>query len=682
MFDGEQLARLLGSDRPLSWLTEEVTEARAADLREYLMNDLDVAEIRIEDLLPRLDESFLEDQPPEWIRRLYELLHDLPSLLERAKSLPLIRLSGKPRQVHPEADGLPAAFLPGPTNTGFPTVHPEVCCTDTSRRFLEALGLSRPDPVDDVLRYILPKYRDKAITDDSTYVVDFVRILNAFEFAEDSTTRRKRLVDALRTAYIVAARDAQTGERTFLRPNAVYPNTQRLISLFAGVAGVSFVDDAYEVLRREEARDLLEDCGVGRYLRTCETPYIRGQEELRKFRQKHGLEAATWGREGPKIDRTLLGLDLLLEHLVHLTPVERTERAGVLWDALAELARRNRAAFQVPYEWGYSHQSKRHPLDAASIEILRTTAWVPDADGELRVPKEIAFESTGWQDEPFLQSKIEFRPPALDQLAKEVGIETGVLHLLDRYGIRTEEDLVARLDLARETDGEESDEPNNGRTVTPEGSTWNSSRTETVETSVSGAGEYRGGPGTPRSNSDSGRDRRPDGGGGRDSGAAAGRRSPGPGGGARPRRFISYVAVDATEEDAGESDGLDQGERMALEARAIALILEREPAWLRTPPGNRGFDLVQTEDGTPSGRPTRWCEVKAIRASLDEYPVGLSKAQFEFAAKLGDAAWLYVVERADGEDVCILRIQDPAGRAKTFTFDEGWRKVAQVEPPD
>lgn len=74
--------------------------------------------------------------------------------------------------------------------------------------------------------------------------------------------------------------------------------------------------------------------------------------------------------------------------------------------------------------------------------------------------------------------------------------------------------------------------------------------------------------------------------------------------------------------------------------------------------------------------------MKAIRASLDEHPVGLSKAQFEFAAEHGDAAWLYVVERADGEDVRVLRIRNPAGRAKTFTFDKGWRRVAQVEPPD
>ena len=63
-------------------------------------------------------------------------------------------------------------------------------------------------------------------------------------------------------------------------------------------------------------------------------------------------------------------------------------------------------------------------------------------------------------------------------------------------------------------------------------------------------------------------------------------------------------------------------------------------------------------------------------------PVGLSYTQFECARKHGEAYWLYVVEHADSpEDARIVRIQDPAGMARTFTFDHGWRSVAQVTRP-
>ena len=71
-----------------------------------------------------------------------------------------------------------------------------------------------------------------------------------------------------------------------------------------------------------------------------------------------------------------------------------------------------------------------------------------------------------------------------------------------------------------------------------------------------------------------------------------------------------------------------------------------------------------------------------MTGSLQDRPVGLSKPQFDLAAQKGDAFWLYVVEWAnDDEQSRILRIQDPARKAKTFTFDRGWADIAQFDPP-
>jgi hypothetical protein len=129
--------------------------------------------------------------------------------------------------------------------------------------------------------------------------------------------------------------------------------------------------------------------------------------------------------------------------------------------------------------------------------------------------------------------------------------------------------------------------------------------------------------------------------------------------------------------DKGEDDpdGLDQSARMALEAQAIDLILSREPEWRRTPTHNPGYDLFQAGE---DGKPTRWCEVKAMGGSLHQRPVGLSQTQFMYAQKHGEAYWLYVVEHAGTEGARIVRVQDPAGKARTFTFDYGWLDVADL----
>lgn len=119
---------------------------------------------------------------------------------------------------------------------------------------------------------------------------------------------------------------------------------------------------------------------------------------------------------------------------------------------------------------------------------------------------------------------------------------------------------------------------------------------------------------------------------------------------------------------------------MKIEEAAIGRILDLEPQLKRTPAGNAGFDLYE-EDAL--GAASRWVEVKAMTGSLADRPVGLSRTQFDLAVKKGGAYWLYIVERADDDDQFkVLRIQDPATRTRTFTFDRGWVSAAQLDPPE
>jgi hypothetical protein len=115
---------------------------------------------------------------------------------------------------------------------------------------------------------------------------------------------------------------------------------------------------------------------------------------------------------------------------------------------------------------------------------------------------------------------------------------------------------------------------------------------------------------------------------------------------------------------------------MALEEKAIELILSREPEWRRTPTHNPGFDLYQ---GNEQSAAARWCEVKAMTRRLADRPVGLSYTQFEWAREHGEAYWLYVVECAGTDEARLVRIQNPAGKARTFTFDHGWLDIAETD---
>jgi hypothetical protein len=389
--------------------------------------------------------------------------------------------------------------------------------------------------------------------------------------------------------------------------------------------------------------------------------------------------------------------------LPKLNQEQRAERARLIWESLGDLEeRRGRGIFDGSYTWSHYGDRKTPPFPAAFLRQLNKSAWVPDAKGELAPPNLVMFDALGWKPNPFLQSKIAFKPPIIDQLAKEAGIDPAALDLLRRHGITSVAELASRLGVNNPPaeadpppdDESETDEPSDSDvygnakdlygddmpdippgTPDPDGE-------DGVGSGAGRGGQARTGTGTPRGGGqgnggtpgDSGA-HGASGGKGNGNGGSYGKRTPGQ---SEARAFISYVGAHP-DDDGPDPDGVDQAVRMQIEGYAIDLIIKLEPALRRTPEGNPGFDLYETD---PSGKPVRWVEVKSMTGSLEDRPVGLSHTQFDRAREKGGAYWLYVVEHAtDQTKARVLRIQNPVGLARTFTFDRGWREIARTELP-
>lgn len=680
LFDTTRLIALFDAREELAWLSGDISQDRTPDLRQYLMRELDIAEVTPEAVLPRLSADFLNAQSDDWILRLYEFLNGQPALRGRAKTLPLIRLvdgSHVPALEH----GRLRVFLPSGIETGFPTVRPAVCASDAARAFLRSLGLTEPDPVDDVVWNVLPRYGgENANVTDEVYEADIRRILTAF--GTDSKAQRDKLITALREAAFVMAVDTKDARKRLSKPGHVYIATERLKELFAGVPGVLLVDDRYECLQGEDVRELLEACGAVRYLRPVEDTSL-SWDERKKLREQAG-HVQTSGQNDRIVDHTLLGLPEVLNALPKLSAEERRTRASLIWEELAYLEeRRGKGVFTGECTWTH-RGSYRTTFDVAFVRLLNEKEWVPDAEGSLQRPGMVLFESLGWNPHPFLLSKIRFKPPIIDQLAKEAGIEPGVIDLLKKLGVTSEAELRARLGVRDEpvpghgTAGDSVEDAVKkllGKTPTPTPPVPDPAAADPVpagsdhaavssgtSTGLSGRGPT--GAGAEGGPLGEGR--------GKSAGQGEGQHAPGSTDG---RPFISYVAVHPDEREQ-DPDSLDQGRRMELEEAAIRFILSREPNWRRTQALNPGFDLLEVG---PDGRPTRWCEVKAMTGGLEDRPVGLSRAQFECAREHGEDYWLYIVEHAGDDNARLVRIQDPAGKARTFTFDHGWLAVADVD---
>lgn len=440
LFSGEQLSAIYGEGNEVSWLSADITQDRAPQIREYLMSELSVEEVDPERITRRLTGDFLEGQPDCWIRRLYEFLNGQRAIIRMLTgrsprpldlNIPLIRLiDGRHVPL-----GQPQAFLPGVERTDFPTVRPSVCETAEARSFLETLGIREPDLVDDVLKNVVPKYRIHGrVVNDDEYESDISRIVRAI--ASDSTSQRKRLVKQLRGTPFVRSVGSGSSERSYASPRDLYLPTKKLKQLFEGIDIVRFIDDGYDCLHKEEVQDLLESCGATSYLKPIRDDTALTLEEKRQIRHRDGST-----REEAINNWNLLGLDALLERLPFLAGDQRSERAEMLWQFLTELVHRGRReCFLGTYEYHYyAWQSRTFP--SQFVKRLNESPWIPNEDSNLSLPRSVSFTDLGWEADDFLLSQIEFMPPrspAVANLAREYGLEPDILDLIRDKKITTE----------------------------------------------------------------------------------------------------------------------------------------------------------------------------------------------------------------------------------------------------
>ena len=673
LFVPSQLSALHGEEHELVWLDDAITPDQTRELWQYLTSPqgLGIQVVTPDSIVTRLRsrKDFLEAQSDNFIISLYNFFNGQRALRSDLNLVPLIRMEDN-THVQPRSDGQPNAFLPGNFATDFPTVKTSISENEAARQFLQqGLGLRESDPVDDIIRHIVPMYQRETVeVSDDDYKNHIDRILNAHD--SDSQSQRSRLIDDLRSIPFVRAVDAGLGTKSMEKPDALYLATERLKNLFSGVEGVKIVDDSYGCLRGESVRTLLEACGAVRHLRTVQYNNLHSlSPQDRERLRNRSSQPKTSGQRDQVKNWKIAGLEDLLSEFSGLTCDRRPDKAKWLWEELAHLEeRRGRSVFEGEYFWSY-YGNYSQPFDADFVKQLNETAWVPDENGDSVRPELVRFDALGWRPHPFLQSKIQFKPPIIDSLAQEADLEPGAIDLMRKEGL-TEADLKELLELRKQSN--QDGEPSTDGGVAGPASGAPTPAVVGGTTVPTASGEYSSGSGTA-SGSGAGIATGTSSSDGRSGGSSANAGSAN-----RPNRengtwqFFPHVEVQHAEAtDPGSSGYKD---KMGIEEQAIQFILQHEPGWQRMPIGNPGYDLCQDQpDGT-----SIYCEVKGMSGTLNNHAADMTPTEFRAAQEYGEAYWLYVVERVGEDDIHILKIHDPAGQAHRFSFNDGWKNVADV----
>ena len=445
LLSADQLAALDQAGRRRVVAHESITDDGTPALWRYLRTEIGVAEITPQSFVASLTGEFLAQQPDAWMRRLYAFLHQHLALWRApdypgeeagpARSKPIIRLEDGSQVAPFDADGRPAAYLPGPgpagspgpAGPGLPTVRRAIARFADARHFLAALQLGEPDVVTEVLATILPRYTglEAAQLDSAQHEDDLERVARAL--AEAPPGRLQQLRQQVSETAFLVGENAATGEQRLLRPASLYQRTPGLESYFAGNPDAWFARDGYgpwlPQLREMGVRDTVAV--------QARNPGTDGHVMLadgfaRRERGLHGFDPAA------AID----GLEFALSHPSH-------RRSEYIWNLLLGPNRDLLAGvIERSVRLEFADASREDAKSAAGLAAT-AAAWLPGPDGAFHRPAELQLDDLPpeFRRDDILAAALDMIQPAVAEASRQLGLPPGLLR-----GLSAHPDLVAMVE--------------------------------------------------------------------------------------------------------------------------------------------------------------------------------------------------------------------------------------------
>ncbi len=434
----DQLGVLYGAGRPLAFTHESITENRTPSLWRYLRDEIGIEEVTPEAVVGRVTREFLVPQSDGWTRRFYAFLHQNSALWRAprlpgeqpgpARTRPIIRLEDGSHVTPFDSRDRPAAYLPGPAGTGFPTVRHAVADSPAARQFLEALKFTEPDVVAEVLENVLPRYGrlEVADLDSAQHDADLECVARAL--AEAAAGRRQRLLEQLQQTAFLIGENAATGERRLMAPTMLYQRTKDLEIYFDGNPDAWFADDAYGPW-------LVQLRGMG--VRENVELHTRNANQLGYVVIADEFARHERGIDGFDPDAEIDDLYFALRHPSHA-------RSEYVWNILLAPNRHLIAGVVEKSVHQDFMDSSRANIRSAIGMAATGGAWLPGPDGTFHRPAELSLDDlppTYKRDEA-LAKALRMIQPVVAEASRQLGLPPEVL-----WGLSAHPDLVATIEL-------------------------------------------------------------------------------------------------------------------------------------------------------------------------------------------------------------------------------------------
>lgn len=260
------------------WVFVSLGKRNNPDLAQYL-KEIGVNDYSIDDLLPRMDNRFIECQPVEWLCQLYGLICGNGESVRKAKKAPIFLNEEKKASAAFVGD-IANLFLNSPNSSGYNVVLKDIEENENGSTLLKKLEVAQPVLKDKIYQKILKKSEFDAESDFKDFLDYFIECKNKENNAE------KSFIEKIRGKAFLSVMNVDGDDRGISAPNSyIYSLNDGLKVFFSALKEMQFVNKSkYEeilsVNEKQYLDEFLEALGISSY-----TKIVERNSTMEEFRE-------------------------------------------------------------------------------------------------------------------------------------------------------------------------------------------------------------------------------------------------------------------------------------------------------------------------------------------------------------------------------------------------------------
>lgn len=241
LFPDEDISKITNTDNA-HWVFRSLRRAGVTDERRDWIDEIIGTDHCLNEnyFLQNISASFCEDKFQKdfnWMISFYEWLDSAKDRSNTAKKQPFF-IDSEGNSVSLFSNGTLNIFFPAEETNNYRTINKKLFDNQTTRNFLEKMGVTFPSLKDEIFTKILPRY-EKGMPDEEIVKSDFKKILAYYEKCPNAETNE--FIKRVQNNLLLRCKQ-QTGTYTNKKASDIYFPNEELLIWFDVQKDINFID--------------------------------------------------------------------------------------------------------------------------------------------------------------------------------------------------------------------------------------------------------------------------------------------------------------------------------------------------------------------------------------------------------------------------------------------------------